>query len=525
MKLVWWRLRIELARYRRSKVAWIGPAFMLAIVAFTFWTSKVMFAALVPAAPTFAAALLYALFAAVGVFLTIAALRWGTQRLFMSSDLELLMSLPIPTRRVVTLKTVEIAASSPVASVMLIAFSWGYLRAHDVPASLLIAVIVSLLLAAGAALPGIWVTLVLARIFSRGRVRALLAVLPPFIGATVAVAVPGLFESVDRTVAGRFDAVALDGIGRSMMRTTRALPTSWPADIAVAIGTGQPLVALRGFALTLAAVVALGYLVVLAYRTTFNRSWTQMSESSGRRRGGTLLERIVPPLPPAIRGAVLKEWRIFPRDLKTLTNLFFPAMIMGFVGLSNARQGYSSLILPLVFFATTIPNIAAVSLLNERRNLALLKAGPLRGVDMLTGKFVAYIIPLAPIVLAVVLAYAVLTDRSPVEIALLLVFALWTLCVAMIWHLGTTALWTNFEAERPRMPVGFGIGATFAAMAIVATQVGFGLWLAGILGGDTGPLGHPLLGIPAFMLAATTAAATAAVTVFGARRLERIDAP
>jgi hypothetical protein len=64
-----------------------------------------------------------------------------------------------------------------------------------------------------------------------------------------------------------------------------------------------------------------------------------------------------------------------------------------------------------------------------------------------------------------------------------------------------------------------------ATSSMSATQILLGLWIAGRLGTDVGPLSHPLLGLPILAVAGSWCAGAAFAALGAGRRLDRLDAP
>jgi hypothetical protein len=525
LKLAWWKLRIEAARYRASPITLAVPVLVCVLAGMTFWAARVVFGALVPVAPAFADMLLFVLFASSGMFLTVAALRWGVQRLFLSSDLELMMTLPIGGRNVLAIKALEIVMSSPTSALLLLATTWGYLRAHDQPFAIGVACATVIPVVLGAALPGVLLTLLLVRVLSRSQVRGLLAVLPAVIGAAFVFMSP-VVGGFGRIVEGRFDAQQLESVAASAVPALRLVPTSWAADFAIGVASGEPSLALRGAASVLIAISVLVAITYVAFRALFRTAWTQMAEASTRVRRGTLLERMAPPFPGPIRAIVLKEWRTFFRDMRTIATTFFPALIFGYLVVSNAREGDGTgLVFPVFFLTLVVPSIASTALLNERRNITLFKAAPTTGFHTLLGKLAAYGVPLAVVIFIFAATFGVISGRRFVEVILLAAFAVWTLGWVMLTHLAIAGLWARFDAEKPTLPLVPSIAGMLATTSMGATQILFGLWVAGRTGADVGVLSHPLLGVPFAAVAAAWCAGATFAALAAGRRLDRIDAP
>lgn len=524
LRLLLWKLRIELARSRANRAGVIVPIVILVVFGLTLWGMHALFSLIVRIAPPLADGVLLAGYAALAVFGVLASLRWGTQRLFLSSDLELLGVLPIPLRSILVLKTTEMVLASPISLLLATSLTWGYLSARDRPMAFLIAPIMAFVLALGASLPGVLATLIIVRWLSQERLRLLVAVLPTLLSVLLILVGPAIGELVEGIDEQGVDPQRFAASGHSLTAALRALPSSWLASIVIPPRGSEALPPAVGAALTLAGIAAAGVLTYVVFRRTFRHSWTQLMQTTTRIHRGGILERLVPPLPGTMRAMVLKDWRWFTRDVRALAQSFFPLLIFAYLTISNFGEeggGVFSTPFVLLFVAS---GVASTALLYERRNVALLRQIPIRGTDVLLGKLVAFGIPVTLLVFGGTVVLGITSDRPAVELATLSFVGVWTMWWVMLTHVAITALWARFDVERPSL--GFqGVLINFVATAVAAGSQGlFGAWIASRIGVDVGPFGHPLLGIPAILLAGGGCAAALALTSAAGRRLERIDA-
>jgi hypothetical protein len=528
VKLLLWKVRVELARYRGNRGAIVGLIVIVGLVGVTIWGTRQLFGVLVRAAPVLADGIVLAAYAAIGVFGFLAAMRWGMQRLFLASDLELLGVLPIPSRTVFALKTLEIVIASPIAVLLLASVTWSYLSARGNPLALPLALVASFVLAVGATLPGMIATLLLASWLARSRFRFLITVVPPFLSVLFMIvlptAIPGLVEGLS---AEALDTARLDATGRTIIAALRAAPTSWPASLV--LRTDAPGVMPRAVAFAL-CVLTIGAATALAMRIfgrTFRKSWTQISQAAGRtRRTGGVLERITRPLPHQLRALVLKDWRWYTRDLRVASQAVFPMVFFTYLTISNVRGGEGGLgsgsIIVFAFFSS---GIASTALINERKHLAIFKAAPIRGTDVLVGKLIAFAVPAAAVASITVVGIGIATQRPVVHLVLLAIAAPWILGWVLAANLGVTALRAKFDVERNNL----GLVATLISLAVTVVVAGthalLAAWIGGRIGMDVGPVRHPVVGPIALASAVGTAVMSIALVNAGGRRLEVIDAP
>jgi hypothetical protein len=524
LRLLTWKLRVELAGYRRNRSAQIVLVLALLLVGAAFWAMRAIFSVLVPTAPDFADAFVLAAFAVVWFFQTLASLRWSVQRLFLSSDIELLASMPIPARSVTILKVAEVIASSPVSFLVLTAVGWGYLRAHGRPTAIVVAVCAAVLLGAGAALPGLLVGLLITRVFAGRRLRAVLALMPTF-AFVLAIAAPAISEPIARVVERDFDAARLDAAGRSLERVVEFLPTSWVAGILSATAHGSWGRLLVFASLALAAVSVLFVVTAVAFDRWFQASLTSISEAGQRVRGGRLFERLAPGFSRPIRALVIKEWKVITRDIRMISQMFFPLVFLGYLAISNLRSDEpgSFRYTPVIFMITFFPAMAAASLFSERRNIAILIGAPITGADVIRAKLAAYGLPIGLLIAAATIAIGFVSGVPLGAIVVLGVFAPWSLCWAMLLHLGLVALWGDIGPDRARLPFVASLAAVFGDILVIGSQMLLGIWIAGRFG--VGPIRTLVAGPAIALLTAAGCGAALGVASGGARRLDRVDAP
>jgi hypothetical protein len=518
--LLRWRVRITIARYRRSPVLITGALVLVALFLLSVYASAGLFAVLTRLAPAFADGLLLAAYAAVGVFQILAGFRWGVTRLFLNSDLELLMVAPLPRHRLFGLKVFDLVWSSPISIAFLGSLTWGYGRAHHLAIAPLLAIVLPILLGTIAALPGMAIALLLARAMIGPRLRTLIGVISPLLPLAWVFFFSSASTFYGRVSQRQFDPHRLDELGRSMLRAVGRSPTSWPGDIVRAIAYGRwPIVFrnLGAIAFVGAGLVAITYTVFFA---TFETSWTRLAEASTKRRTGTLIERLAPPVPRVSRAIVVKEWRGFTRDLRLMQSLVFPLLLIGFFGMNAMRNNGES---PLGFFWVVpflISNQAASALLMERRNIGMLKLAPVRGIDILTGKAVAYTAPTGLLIAGVIVAFGIVRHIAPLAVVGLVVLLVWILVGCMFGGVGIAALWGKFDLERPRL----GFLPVLVEMAVLVAFAGaqgaLGFWIVGHIANH-----NPIAGVVFLVLAGGTVALVYMFTALGARRLETLDAP
>ena len=266
-------------------------------------------------------------------------------------------------------------------------------------------------------------------------------------------------------------------------------------------------------------------ITLAVFRATFQTSWTQIAAGTSRVRRSSFLDNLTGPLTGPLRAVALKELKTFGRDIRLLTSTFFPLLLLGWFTYSSIVQGERRPISPVVILISFLPNIAATSLLTEKRNLNVLKAAPIRGRDIILGKVVAYMGPVALLIAIGSVAFTVVGNLPAPDGVVLFVFATWTVGWLMLFDVALAALWGRFDTERPTIPLPLGLVPPLASVIIAGAEGLLGLWVAGQVGADVGGLDHPLLGIPFAAIAALTCLAIVRIADAGGRRLETIEPP
>jgi hypothetical protein len=525
-RLIGWRIRVALARYRSSKPLLIVSAALFAVLlALGIALSWFIFTVLVRLTPAFADTMLLLVFGGIGAFQLLAGVRWGLQRLFLESDLELLLGSPISMSKVFTLKLIDLAISNPVALALLFATAWGYTRAHHVPGAIVVALIAGLVLTVVTTFPGMLISLVLARYLSGARLRTLLAVIPAVIGLGFAIAGPTIGTFFGSAGGETLDVERLNDLARVSSTALSALPTSWAADIAIGVAHEGLAVAVRGLGLMIAVGVGTGLLAYWTFERTFLRSWTTLSEASSRSRRSSILDRLADPFGGSTRALVAKEWKMYTRDLRILASAFFPAAFMTYFIINSSANDSAPPYGLVAFLAFFIPGQASQSLLNEKRNITLLRSAPMRGVDILRAKLLAFFPGVALLAIGASVGL-VIVDRLTVVQAIVLAFGgAWVVGWVTWGQLGLAALTGKFDTERSRMSLLAVIAGMLHTSLFAGAHVLIFLWLGARLGGSQSALAHPLVGVPLTIFAGGLCVATVILANEGGSRLERLDTP
>ncbi len=398
-----------------------------------------------------AGAFLAGLFTSFGVLL---------QSLYLSGDMEFLLAAPLPPRAVFASKLIQaifpslglLALFSGPALVGL-GLSQGY---HWLYYALL-PLALGLPIVSGAGLSAVLVMAVV-RIVSPRRAAELLGLL----GGLVGVVCSQSGQLADRVDVAPDQVALLAGQFRSLASVWN--PLSWPGRGLSALGQGSWAPAALFTALTLAISLVLLAVTLSSAERLYFTGWARVqtgsrarrrrnagqSRGSTARRGGLRLGRL---LPAPLKALVVKDFRLYRRDVRNLSQLVTPILLAviwtftlpgGEVGSGErARviQGVSSLGIALFVGWMFAMRFAMGGLSIEGQRWWILKAAPLRRSHLLGAKFLVALIPSAGLSLAYLLALAALRGAEfqtlayqalallvvmSAECSLLLAFGIWT---------------------------------------------------------------------------------------------------
>lgn len=360
------------------------------------------------------------LLGAVSFLLLLSSFGVALGSLFLTSDLDILMTAPVDRKAVFISKILDgMAVYYGLALVIALPglFTYGLSVGYG-PLYYLLALVVALgtpLLPAG--LASILVMLV-ARFAPARRVRevlglvgALIGIACGILGQTMRFWMPGI--SVSRGEAGEV-AATLRGLAEvplPPMMAGRGLAAAGTGDWAGAAGN-----LLGYFAVTFGFFALCVWLAEGLYAAGWVRMQSSGSAKRGRQRADQAAQkRGMLSSAPAYAAVMLKDWRVIPRDLRNFAQMLSPLFFLPVVYinmLSEARGedrmarvfmergdvGLESIFLTagvLGASAMVFGRVAATSISREGKSWWLLKAAPISGVELLRGKFLAAAIPFA----------------------------------------------------------------------------------------------------------------------------------
>jgi ABC-2 type transport system permease protein len=349
------------------------------------------------------------------------------QALYLSGDMDFLLASPVPIRAVFVAKLLQAVLPNfglialfglPVLFGLGISegYNWLYYP-------LVLLVMIALALAA-AGLSALLVMLVV-RVLPPRRAAEILG----FLGATLGL-VCGQLGNVFNAFGNEAD---ISGAQANSLFTflTRAntpwLPLNWPGQGLVALGQGDWGLGLLLVSLTLGLAAGAFLFALATAERWYYTGWAGMQVVSRKKKSirtarpaaaarSTAVSGVVRLLPAPIRAILWKDFLVYKRDLRHLSQLISP-LILGVMytlvifrtgGQAPVGQGeapiwfmdslsflmaYSSVGLSLFVGWVSLSRLAGMAFSSEGKNYWILKSSPLRTVHLLVAKFLVAYLP------------------------------------------------------------------------------------------------------------------------------------
>jgi len=445
--------------------------------------------------------------AALGILLTSFSVL--LQVLYLSGDMDFLMSAPVPIRAVFVAKLIQ--AVLPNFSIFCVltlpllfglGISSGYSFLYY-PLVIFVLVTISLVAAALASL----LVLVVVRFFPPRRVAEVLGFV---VGITFfTLSQSGRFANFDFDKA---DSGQISGLLSIADRFNQAWsPLAWAGRGLVELGKGEWLPASGLLAASLIFTGFIFCLALIASEQLYYTGWASLKNNRRKSKkkakvsrsipadgaihtdGATSIKRLNPlsrliPLP--VFAVLIKDLRLLSRDLSNLSSLVFP-MVLGvvyaismlrsggkmpegrgeapaiFIEAGNMLMNYADIALTLFLGAMLVSNLAGFSFSREGKNYWLLKAAPLNAKQLLAAKFLVGYIPSVLICSIYLVVVGVLKHAPPFSIAVSLI-SMWMMMAGLsgvylaLGTKGARFVWENpSQIHRTIGCVGFLIGMLF----------------------------------------------------------------
>ena len=442
-----------------------------------------------------------AILTVITLFLLLSSFGTELGSLFLTNDLDLLMTAPVDRRAVFISKMLDsvsfsymILAFTAVPALITYGLALGYGPLYYV--LMVIAVFAAPLLPAGL---GALLVMFVARFAPARRVREVLGLAAALFGMSCAV-ISQTSRLWMRDLLDPNQAQTADLIAQIQAFANLPIPTMIAGRGLTAAGTGDLIGAVSGLALFLLLTIGFFALCVVIADRVYLTGWVRMQSSGSAARSQARVARDAANSgwlgrAPATLAIALKDWRIIPRDLRNFAQMLWPLIMLPVLYINvlggNGRgfdpgaaageftqgrvdlTGLTIAALILWLTASIFTQIATTGISMEGKSWWLLKIAPISPMELLRGKFVVAWVP-----------YAILSTVLLVGAALWKGFSLFGFLYGwfgvellgagfLLVALGFSVPWAKFDWDDPRRMTS-GWGWVFTTI----TQ-----YLMGIIGG------------------------------------------
>jgi len=533
-KLVFLRLRISYNSFRHARLRGkIGRLLLYLMLLgfgyFVFWSSQLMLSTI--HSPEFAqysgidlesvlasipALVLSALF--FGILLT----SFGVllQALYLSGDMDFLLSTPVPIRAVFIAKLMQAVLPNFALTCLFgipILFGLGVSSGFAIAYYPLVLLVMITLAFAAAGIASLLVMLVV-RVMPARRAAEILA----FAGAMF-----GFVCSQTGNFASAFgENIQISGTrlaGILFLANTRWLPLNWAGQGLVSLGQSQWLTGLLLVGATLGFTLGVFWFALLTAERWYYSGWAGMQVVARKK-----ISRLSRPANPAVTnlgrqisrifsspvlGIIQKDFLTLRRDLRKLSQLISPLILGAMYTVSMLRRGddssaafgddptwvvesfavaltYLSVGMSLFVGWMLLSRLAGMGFSQEGRNYWVLKVAPVRTGQLLTAKFLVAYLPAVGLGLVFLLVISILQGFSVVEF-------LYSLVILLMCQAGATGILlafgvagANFNWDDPRKMNSGGAGCLGQIITMLYLPVAFALFIIPL--GMAGFFGFPV---------------------------------
>ncbi len=531
-----WQININSFRHAKAKtrlLTVIGLLGLLALAAFIFWVSLLLLGFLrSPQLVEYVGADVSPFLQAVpalilsGMFVGILLTSFGVllQALYLSGDMDFLLTSPLPIRAVFIAKLLQ--AVLPNFSLMAlfglpVLYGLGASAGYSLLYYPLVPLMMSVLTLAAAGVSALLV-MTIVKIFPARRVAEVLG----FCGAIFSMICS---QSGNLTNSMRHSSDPASGqlgglLNLAQRFNTPWLPLNWAGRGLVELGEGRWVAGLALVGLTLGLAAAIFWFALLTSERWYYTGWAGMQVIATKKKvprmeqplrvaapvaarkpglAAGLIERI---FPAPVRGLVQRDFLILTRDLRHMSQLVSPlifGLLYSFMLLTGGGEPasgrgsappwlvdslrslvvYGNVGMSLLVGWMLLGQLAGNGLSREGKNFWILKASPLRGEHLLAAKFIVAYLP------ALGLGWFFLTGISILQGISLAGYLYGLVIVAMCLagmngiQLGFGALNANFTWEDPRKINSGQMGCLGSILTGLFLPLAFGtfigpLWIA-----------------------------------------------
>jgi ABC-2 type transport system permease protein len=348
------------------------------------------------------------------------------QTLYLSGDMDFLMSAPVPIRAVFIAKMVQALLPNFIILCLLTLptlFGLGISSDYHFPYYPCVVLVLMMITLTAASVASLLV-LVVARVFPPRRVAEVLGLV---IGLTVLVGSQTMrFANLDFS---HVDEQHMSGIAKVILRFNSPWsPLAWAGRGLTGLGKGEWLASMALLAApVILACIFFGFALATSEQL-YHTGWANV-QSSHRKSKTKIAARpaaqaeignkpnpLTSLLPAPVRAILVKDFRLCRRDLGNLSGLLSPLILgiiyaigllrsqgqmpqgrghapAGFIQAGNAILGYGDIALALFLGWMLVSNLAGLSFSREGKNYWMLKASPVSTRQMLAAKFLVSYIP------------------------------------------------------------------------------------------------------------------------------------
>ena len=407
---------------------------------------------------------------AVVILVILADLPQVYGQLYVARDVELLFTLPIPTRSVFLVKYLQTLVvgnllTIPFVLIPLIGLGVGA-GAHPVYYPAVVVVVVTVV--AGAVAISYLVTLTLVRFLPRKRLNELIVVFQALTGLVAA-----LFGQVFRY------SDQLDRATDVLPVAPVWLPTTWGAIALERLARADPI----GILPALGVIAISGGLLLLSMTMVergFRLGWVRLSEGGRRKRPARERAASHAPLRGPIAAIAAKEITMLRRNIREWMALL-PMLVFFGIGLFRLVTGDGGTIARdnptaswliaqgglLAVMVVVVPAFAAPTFARDGLATWVIRTAPLSGWQIALGKFVVYwglmagFVVVADLIAAVILGWPLLRIAQGVVVAAILL----TGAVALAVWIGTFG--ARYDPQNPHNQLRTGAGLLVMGVAAV----------------------------------------------------------
>ena len=437
------------------------------------------------------------------------------QALYLSSDMDFLLTSPVPIRAVFVTKMLQAVLPNFGLIALFglpVLYGLGLSEHYTIFYYPLVLLIMIALTLAAAGLSALLVMLVV-RVLPARRAAEILG----FIGATLGLVcgqLGNLYNSFGQKT--KISGAQVNNFYTLIMRfNTPWSPLNWAGQGLVAVGEGRWLIGLFLVAITL-GVCSVAFLFALATAERwYYTGWAGMQTVARKKKPvkparPAGISRTASPswvqrlLPAPVWGLVWKDFLVYLRDLRNFSQLISPLilgviytmMILNTGGKPPAGQGqapgwfmnsfrfllgYSSVGMSLFVGWMLLSRLAGMAFSSEGKNFWILKSSPLRTSHLLTAKFLVAYMPAFALGLVFLVAIALMQKMAfPGFLYSLLAMGL---CLAGMTGilLGFGTAGAKFDWDDPRKMNAGNLGCLGQIITMVFLPIMFGLFIGPLL--------------------------------------------